>query len=363
MCGIIAPYLTAVKKAVARPAIPSALVVLGNEASDLDSMVSALVFACALSRNSQGRLTVPLIPIPGEDFRLRTEAVYVFQAAGIHPQHLIFADDAGDLLTAADCVALVDHNRPVQGLSDRSLRVTAILDHHRDEGLYPDANPRRILPVGSCATLAAQEAQTLYPELLSDRAAARLLLGTILLDTVNLNPDAGRTTAQDIAMARKLETAAGIDPSAYYQAIRAAKFDTSGLSTEDLLRKDFKQYDMDGLRCGIASVTLALGDWLEKDPGLTDKLAVFAGKKRLDILITMNAYHAPDFSRDLAFWCADQDLHDRLAVLLDKHNLRLTPVKSHQAQPARPNVSFAHQDNLAVSRKKLAPILLNGLPT
>ncbi len=69
--------------------------VMGNEAADLDSMASSVVYAYYLqSQNSDEKsIYLPLINIPKEDFKLRTEAVYLFTEAGIETDNLIFSDE------------------------------------------------------------------------------------------------------------------------------------------------------------------------------------------------------------------------------------------------------------------------------
>ncbi len=58
----------------------SVRVILGNEASDLDSMASSVAYAYLLSndRVSPEETVLPVMNIPRDDFRLRTEAVYLF---------------------------------------------------------------------------------------------------------------------------------------------------------------------------------------------------------------------------------------------------------------------------------------------
>ena len=55
--------------------------VMGNEAGDLDSIVSALCMAFVLHRAS-GISTLPYVQFPRIDFQLRPDAVLLFQSAG-----------------------------------------------------------------------------------------------------------------------------------------------------------------------------------------------------------------------------------------------------------------------------------------
>lgn len=65
----------------------------------------------------------------------------------------------------ADQIAfvLVDHNNfRVEGFSRDSIRVSGIIDHHVDEGLYRNAVPRVIEPCGSCTSLVIKHFKELW---------------------------------------------------------------------------------------------------------------------------------------------------------------------------------------------------------
>lgn len=122
----------------------AAVVSVGNDAADLDSIVSAMAFAeWQQAMAPAGLLYVPLAPFPRRDFRLRTDASLLFKhcavpfdAAGA-PASIMHLDEAGSAAAAWDSklgVALLDHNACLPGctaaLGDR---VVAIVDHHNDE--------------------------------------------------------------------------------------------------------------------------------------------------------------------------------------------------------------------------------------
>ncbi|XP_074927482.1 exopolyphosphatase PRUNE1-like [Chelonoidis abingdonii] len=90
-------------------------VVLGNEACDLDSMVSALALAYYLAKTSleSKAVFVPVLNIPRSEFPLRTESSFLLQEQQIPDTCLIFRDEidlhalhrAGSL-----SLTLVDHH-------------------------------------------------------------------------------------------------------------------------------------------------------------------------------------------------------------------------------------------------------------
>jgi exopolyphosphatase len=329
--------------------------VLGNEAADLDSMAAAVGCAYALSAARPDEpVSVPVINIPRADYKLRTEAAYLFSAAGIPVESLTFADEL-DLERLAGVegteIVLVDHNVLAAGQQGLARAVVGVIDHHKDEGGFADARPRIIEPVGSACTLVGEA-------LLGDAGAvvepglAKLLAGTILLDTVNLDPAAQRATPKDGAIVAQLLAICGADRDALFERLQFEKFNVASLDTVDLLRKDYKEYQLGAVRCGIASVLLPIARWQAKDPELTASLAEFAAQRGLDALLAMNAFTDPEFRRELVVWTADEALHARLTGFLESSDLGL-----EQQSGGGPRVAFYSQHNAAYSRKKLQPLL------
>lgn len=335
--------------------------VLGNEAADLDSMASAVAAGYWLTGTAAAAGSrdpfVPLVNIPRADYKLRTEAVYLLSAVGIEPDLLAFIDEVDlDAMRAAGELelVLVDHNALAAAQAGLAPAVTGIIDHHRDEGGFQDARPRLVEPVGSASTLVAAQlleggAGPVEPGL------ARLLLGTVLLDTVNLDREAKRATDQDVQVAARLAEICGADRQALFERLQFEKFNVDALATADLLRKDYKEYQMGRVRCGIASVLLPVARWLEKDPELADSLAAFARGRGLDLLLAMNAYTDPDFRRDLVIWADEPQLFGEVDAFLRDSDLGLEPLAA--AASTGPGLAAYAQRNAAYSRKKLQPLL------
>lgn len=334
--------------------------VLGNESADLDSMASAVACGYFLTGPAPdgGAPFVPLINVPRADYKLRTEAVFLFDAVGIGPERLTFIDELDlDALRAGGELelVLVDHNVLAAGQAALADAVIGIIDHHKDEGVHPGLALRVIEPVGSAATLVAgavlgKDAARVEPGL------AKLLLGTILLDTVNLDPQAQRATAKDIAVAAQLESICSTDRPALFERLQFEKFNVAALDTADLLRKDYKACRLGEVRCGIASVLLPVARWLDKDPDLAASLATFATAHDLDLLLAMNACTDPEFRRELVVWAEDEALRARVLDFLRASDLGLAPI-DHEDAPRTPEVALFSQANAAISRKKLQPLL------
>lgn len=333
-------------------------VVLGNEAADLDSMASSIAYGYLLSRQRPEIAVLPVMPIPRGDFKLRTEAVYVFQEAGIVLDDVVFFDevDFDTLMAAGAELVLVDHNKLGSALEQYNANVTGVVDHHNDEGMYSDAEPRIIQTIGSTASLVGLEFKKAGVAIAEEIAI--LLGGTILVDTVNLDEKAGRVTDADNAIAEVIFPLCPLSRQDFFDNIQREKFNVAGLSTAELLRKDYKEFKFETVRCGIGSALLPISQWKEMDKDLFSGFADFAAARNLDVLLSMNAFASPDFSRDLVVYCTTKEVHDALVVHLQNNALDLTPHEyAGEQQEGNGFMSFYHQGNLGISRKKLQPVL------
>ncbi|KAF8153165.1 hypothetical protein B0H34DRAFT_662612 [Crassisporium funariophilum] len=292
-------YLNDIKEDVQKGA--GWTIVMGNEAGDLDSIASSIAYAWMQSEVYK-QPTVPLIQLERADLNLRAENLFAFGLAGLSEplDELLTLTELSDYTPfPSQTFALVDHNRlgPVFSLNNPKAKVISVVDHHQDEGLYPDANPRIVSPSGSCASHVA----TLLPQELPAELAT-LLLAAILIDTDGLKPE-GKALDVDRASALVLapkstfgnsipppSALSPIDhpnPNALYdaQAIKdltntllTKKSDVSHLGAFDLLRRDYKETtytltwapDQPSIKAGLSSVPVQLKTWgsdgrLEKD--------------------------------------------------------------------------------------------------
>ncbi|NXU92734.1 PRUN1 Exopolyphosphatase, partial [Xiphorhynchus elegans] len=250
-------------------------VVMGNEACDLDSTVSALALAYFLAQSSPapGAAVVPVLNIPRAELALRSETTFLLRDRGIPPANLVFRDEidlAGLHRAGLLSLTLVDHH--VLPGADAALEeaVVEVLDHRPLERERSPPCRVTVEPVGSCATLVTERFAQGPPGLLDGTTAAllhgehgghegrgggegtvptplRVPLGTILLDCINLSPAAGKVTPRDVACVALLEDRFPELPprDSIFGALQAAKFDVTGLTTEQMLRKDLKVLSSD----------------------------------------------------------------------------------------------------------------------
>jgi exopolyphosphatase len=221
-------------------------VAIGNPAGDADSIISSIGSAY-LDTVLKQRLTIPILSIPNAELQsLRPECHYLFSLAGVtipptsnttsssssttNPKEDTRIEmmrsiiDHFDELPDHAIVTLVDHNQLVALVScNNNWNVETILDHHVDEGAHHDTCIERNIAfdpsssqalVASTCTLIVERWQqhflsssttgtttttTTTTNCLSPMppTLAILLLGVILLDSINLLSSAGKATPRD----------------------------------------------------------------------------------------------------------------------------------------------------------------------
>ena len=221
-------------------------IILGNPSADLDSFISAVVYAYFYTVSAQKtthiRFFIPLLDLPTtssrELWRLRPEfgtalrlaqnptarqsvsndtksseekalleqlvTIADVRAASDSSFHSLFSDssaDAHETFDACTEVVLVDHNAisiPTLSTDDVASRVKIVgcIDHHIDESFVPSTASPRIIKtgIGSCTSLVVQhlrDSQLWQSPDDQDTLAtlSRLALAPILIDTANLTAE------------------------------------------------------------------------------------------------------------------------------------------------------------------------------
>lgn len=137
-------------------------------------------------------------------------------------------------------VLLVDHaeiGQSVKGVE--KAQVVEILDHHHVGDIETTTPiPATFDPVGSTATLIVErfEAAGLVPEI----PTAKMLLAAVLSDTVVLNSPT--TTERDREVVKYLEELLDLDATRFGMEMFEASSDVSGLSAEEIVNRDAKEY-------------------------------------------------------------------------------------------------------------------------
>ncbi|XP_051901713.1 exopolyphosphatase PRUNE1 isoform X2 [Pristis pectinata] len=335
---------------------------MGNEACDLDSMVSAIAFAYFLTKTSleQKTVFVPILNIPRSEFPLRGECTFLLRENQFSEDLLTFRDEI-DLHSLHRegrlTLTLVDHNVLPRGDAALENVVTQVIDHRPLERPFTPGCLVTSEPVGSCATLVTEWIVQRAPDIL-DKQLAFLLRSTIVLDCINMAPAAGKVTPKDSEYVALLESRFhDLPPRAtVFDALQEAKFDISGLTTEQMLRKDLKVVFGGDLRLAISAIYLTLEDFLAR-PCVKNELEEFCQTRGYDVLVTMtisfNEKKEP--SRQLAVYSPCSHLRELVSCALEKSeapSLHLLPMYSPSSE-----ISAYSQGNRLASRKKVLPII------
>ncbi|XP_071787927.1 uncharacterized protein [Asterias amurensis] len=344
-------------------------VILSNESCDLDSAVSALVWAYHLSKEETQHkwdVVVPVLNIPRHDFPLRTEVTHFLSTLN-HDDSLVFRDDVNINNLHADgrlSLTLVDHNTLSRADAHLDAVVKEIIDH-RSNNRHGDDEEEicvTIEMVGSCCTLVAEKILAENCDVIDD-GIAKLLLGPILVDTVNLSASAGKATAKDITMVEELsKLCPDLDKDKMYQELQEAKADISGFTCDEILRKDFKCVTGASMNIGMSSIPMNLNDFVEK-PSVERDLHDFCSSKNLRLLVLMSLTLNQDDEahRQISVYSSNtsDSMKDELLQTLDESSspeLILSELETDS-----PGVVVYSQGNVKASRKQVLPLVKDFL--
>ncbi|GFS17870.1 protein prune homolog 2 [Elysia marginata] len=347
-------------------------IVIGNESCDLDSAVSAIVYAYYLHqiKAKPGTTYVPILNVPRKNFRLRLETVYFLGKNGIHEQDLTFVSDLdltsltprpGSDLTLV--VTLVDHHVLSEVEVCLEPYVVQVFDHRPQDGPLPPDWDVTLEHVGSCCSLIARELLASDAFEL-DCCSAELLLGTILTDTGNMSASDRIGTPGDHEQLVKLKAflPPSISATSIYEGIQKAKFDLSSLTVREMLEKDMKIVKGTQVTVVMSSVTKDLEEIL-CDPDLLGHAREFCEDLPADVVIIMTIVMGDSGIRRrcIAVYSPNRVYRDQLTDVIagsTKPNLDLQPIT---VASGLEDISAFVQNNLVISRKGVLPLVRNFL--
>ena len=238
--------------------------VVGHQNPDSDTVFTAIAYAKL--RTALGFNTVAVIP-----GKLNKESQYVLDYFKVEAPELL--EDA-----AGKNIILVDHADYQQAIPNMERAdIVEILDHHQPAGLSFENNlVYRSAPIGATATMVYNEYKVNHVHI--DRKTAGLLAAAIISDTNNLKKE--RTTEADRVYLAELCKKAGIqNPKKFYNAMKNEGRSFDGLTDEEIMLINYKEFEFSGHIVGIASVDNPDDDALWEFVDRMDKaMAAYAPK-------------------------------------------------------------------------------------
>ncbi|XP_048748356.2 protein prune homolog 2-like isoform X2 [Ostrea edulis] len=339
-------------------------VVIGNEACDLDSVISALTYGYFLHKTSTSSQTLclPVLNTQKSRFHLKTDTKFLLSKTGINPDCLTFKDDLDlhDLHQQGRLsLTLVDHNVLVGGDVVLEDSVSTVIDHRPLERKPSDRVKVVQDLVGSCCSLVSGILLD-CPEFTLCPLTATLLLGTILVDTVNTSPEAGKTTLHDEEMLRRLtQIVPDLDKDQLYKDIQEAKNDITALSTQEVLEKDLKCVVHGDRSVVTSSVPASLEVFLCRPDVLEAMGSVMHERKGQSMVVMTMHVNKGVPSREILIFSQSEAETKKLAEFL-KTNQEIELSLQPFTCDLKSSLAY-YQGNVKASRKKVLPLVKSYL--
>ncbi|XP_059054957.1 exopolyphosphatase PRUNE1 [Achroia grisella] len=359
-------------------------IVFGNESCDLDSAISAIVYACFLhwqheqikckvctkdnrEEHTTDDIFVPILNVDREDFALKTEVSYLLKEHGINKSHLVFRNDFDLKELSANTntkITLVDHH--VLATKDQFLDtyVTEIIDHRpidKSKWTFRDDTRSTIEVVGCCCTLIAQRIKDLSSLFVKDvdffnayPGCSDMLHSTIILDTVNLSKPYNKATPKDVEIILFLENIikprdSESDRKSKLERLTKARSDVSGLTAAELLRKDLKIAG-DVL---IPTFPILVQEFLQR-PDVLDALSAILSQRDCNLAVLIGIDLKGEMKRDMAVYSADNTRATRLSKFLQEWT---SPAFNLSTPISNTDCIYFIQSNLSATRKQYIPAI------
>lgn len=276
---------------------------------------------------------------------------------------------------------LVDHNSLTGPLKKFSGQVFGCVDHHADENTVPQsADPRVVEPCGSCMSLVVEESRDAWKDLANhsvegsdaateDEKLAKIGLAAILSDTINLTAKekVREKDPRAVSFLQERIRDDSFNRNAYYDEISTVKEDISTLSFRDIFRKDYKEWDGQGLKLGISCVVQDFDYLVSKADGPLPFLRDFEAwtkERNLDVAAIMTTSHpGGEFQRHLLVWGRSQEGRGAMGRFVSVgEKLQLETWNKGELDDGKERMAWRQRD-LAASRKQVAPLLREALKT
>ena len=336
--------------------------VIGNEASDADSIVSAIVYAWYLNKTQPENDYITFVQCPFEELEDRLDFQEICKVSKFRVTDSI--ESLHSSTTEISEWILLDHHFPSTWHACKfstAFNVGEILDHHEvvtveSKNFVDSVKSVDIRTIGSTCTIVAQKLlATLAPTEIPQHLLWMLFL-TIVIDTGNLSPELRKTTTADIEVYDQLKTLLKIDQvGPLFERLANAKFNPefwNKAPLDRILRYDFKE--MNGVGYSVILRSLV---------GIDDgEIAQYADSRGYRLFVVSSGFYdeeSKSIKRELLLYLPK--ISESIATIITSVE-RLVPGRVHCVSKER---CMARLEVLATafSRKKFFPILLKILET
>jgi manganese-dependent inorganic pyrophosphatase len=132
--------------------------------------------------------------------------------------------------------------------------IVGIIDHHGDGNVTTGHQlVYEAKPIGSASTIIWLDYLNYGLEI--DKTTATLLLGAILSDTANLTISSVTETDRQ-AVSKLAELAEITDVNDFYRNLHSEALSYEGMSNEEILFSDYKEYEASGVKFGIGLIAV-----------------------------------------------------------------------------------------------------------
>ena len=264
--------------------------VVGNEASDADSIVSAIIYAWFLNHTDKtGNEYIAFVQCEIDDLSQRLDFNEICKIA--KPPKFDCLKSVHDNSVFVSHWILLDHHFPSRFLRNRTdfTSVVEIVDHHvigsqEEEQFVATVSKVDIRTIGSTCTIIAERILSENSNIILPEWVIWMLFLVIMNDSHNLNVSRGKTTEKDVEIYNSLKSMLRIeDAEPLFHQLTDSIFSPDfwyKAPLERLLNYDFKEMEGVGYSVLLRSID-----------GLKDEEMInFAKAKKFKILVVSSGF-------------------------------------------------------------------------
>lgn len=236
--------------------------VIGHQNPDTDATISSIIFAEYLKY--KGKKAVPY-----KLGNLNNETKFILNYVGVTDPETV------ERLPVGSRVALVDHNERAQTIENiADLEIHSIVDHHKIGNLETE-NPVFIRTEKLCSTSSVLYKMMKDEGIKPNKEHATLIISAILSDSLHFRSPT--TQDEDRFIVEELNAIARIpNLEEYAMEMFRAKSDLGDISIEELIKIDYKEFEINGKKLGVGTVETTNPNY-----SLSRKDEIVAGMRRI----------------------------------------------------------------------------------